>query len=202
MDIANILFDDQDLLWYRHQLTLRVELHTGLLIGCILDNTHKTLKRTLPNHDCLVDHPVSTKAPGRRHSAARTTRATPQSRVHLCQIRSRRSASFGGNRHDICRTDDSDTGILRLRLVMQEEERSEDVQDDSIPLLSINLPNRVTVSNFGPVAIGRYRIPTRSNLVSYLCGKNSSERTILVEYSERLAVNLDNASDSSSTIPD
>ena len=176
-----------------------MKLNTCLLICCILDNTHKTLERTLPNQNCLVDHPVSTEPSGRRHSTA-AARTTSQNRVHLCEIGPSGSPSFGSYRNDICRTGNDNTGILRLRFVMQQEERTEDVQDDTIPLLSIDLPNRVTMSNFGPVAISCYRIPTRFNIVGYLCWKNSSERTILVEYSQRFAVNLDNASDSSSTI--
>lgn len=82
---------------------------------------------------------------------------------------------------------------------MQEKERAVDVDDDSASLLSVDLPNGITMTNLCTVAISGNGISSWGDLISDLRWEDVPNRTILVKNTERLAVNLDNTGNSSST---
>lgn len=82
-----------------------------------------------------------------------------QGRVHPGQVGSGRTSSLSRDRNDIRCTSNNDTRILYLGLVVQEEKRSMNMNDRSTLLLSVHLPNCVTVPDLGAVSIGGHGIP-------------------------------------------
>jgi hypothetical protein len=84
---------------------------------------------------------------------------------------------------------------------MQEEEGAVDVSDDSASLLSIDLTDSITISNFCAIAVCRDSISAGRKLVGNLSGQNVSKGTVLVHNAQGFAVDLDHTRNRRSAMP-
>lgn len=64
---------------------------------------------------------------------------------------------------------------------MYEEERTVNVEDDSVSLFSVHLADRVSMSDLGAIAISSDGVSTGCDLVGDLSWQEISNRAILIQ---------------------
>jgi hypothetical protein len=197
---GDLVPEDEVCLGDGDDLVLAVELDAGMGVGSVLDDAHQGLVAAPPDAHRLAEGAVATESLGRLHGLV-LSRVPLQSRVHGAQIGAciwvvGSAAALSCDGVDVARSRDIHAGVFGGVVAVEENEGPVDVDDLALALLSAILADNVVEPDLGTVPISSHRSPPLGQLVGNLRRHHLPGIAILVQDNHRLAVHLDNASDS------
>jgi hypothetical protein len=194
MRVRDILFHSNLVSIDRDDLGLGVHLNSSGGFGSISHNAEHTLVGSFADGDRLPNQPVPSHRSRWSHWGIRSITVL-QSRVcfSICCCC---SAAFRRDGRDTDTSSNKNAGILWLSAIVDVDECSMNVQDDSGFGLATYFAHNITIPDFRSVAIRCNCIFSLLDLVGDLGGEHLADGSVLIEDSHRLAIDLDDTSDS------